>query len=162
MVPGSHPVIPGLSPMVPSSHPVIPGLSPMVPSSHPVIPGLSPMVPGSHPVIPGLSPVVPGSHPVIPGLSPMVPSSHPVIPGLTGNPSATLCAAIRATVPVPVPTSSRRLSCGVMVMRAPSSTPSVFTFMALRSFTTLNLLNRNMSADLFTVKYKWLLFSSLH
>ena len=30
-----------------------------------------------------------------------------------------------------------------MVMTAPSSTPSVLTFMALRSFTTLNFLKRN-------------------
>ena len=37
--------------------------------------------------------------------------------------------------------SRKRLSSGNMVMAAPSSTPSVFTFMALRSFTTSNLLN---------------------
>ena len=57
------------------------------------------------------------------------------------TPAQDLCAAIKAIVPVPVPMSRKCLSSGNMVMAAPSSTPSVFTFMALRSFTTSNFLN---------------------
>ena len=58
-----------------------------------------------------------------------------------------LCAAIRAIVPVPVPISRRLRSSGRMVMRAPSRTPSVLTFMALCSLATPNCLKRNMFAD---------------
>ena len=50
---------------------------------------------------------------------------------------------IRAMVPVPVPISRRVLSSGFMVINAPSSTPSVLTFMALRSLITVNFLKVN-------------------
>ena len=57
----------------------------------------------------------------------------------------------RATSPVPVPMSSIRigLSAGFLHAHAPSSTPSVPTFMAQRSCLTVNCLKLNESFDIF-------------